>query len=99
MTLMSAIDMALGTVNASLGRKIDAATLRACLAGAEPVEPWFSHLDTLFAEVPLETIERVIAETGVPPRRVLDVYRQIRDGHGRFSPSREHWLAGLADAA
>ena len=97
--MSSALNIALGSVNAAPPRMIDAATLRACLKGQTDWRPWRWHLDAFFGDLSLSVIERVVAEEKLEPARLLALYRALGETTGLAEAGKEAWLAELARAA
>lgn len=50
----------LGTVNVSLRRSIDAATLARCLEAGTPPLGWLEHVRAFFEDVPREAMSRFL---------------------------------------
>jgi hypothetical protein len=97
--VMGDIDrLVLNTVNAPWRRRIDAASLAACLAGGAGVRGWSEHVRTFFEDVPREAMLRFMLAHRLAPRAVLDAYRAVV-GTGAADAELEAWLAELAAAA
>jgi hypothetical protein len=92
---MSAVDLALGTVNAPRPCEIDAASLLVTLQGGPEREQWRMHLLGFFEEVPLPIIARVISEAGLDPASVLQTLRELRS-LGVEAGDVEAWLVEQA---
>jgi hypothetical protein len=91
--------LVLNTVNASWRRRIDAATLAACLGGTRSQRNWSAHVRTFFEDVPREAMLRFMVAHRLEPRAVLETYRTLRGRVEAGNDALEGWLAELADAA
>jgi hypothetical protein len=86
----------LATVNAAWRRRIDAATLAACLSDPARVEGWPDHLATFFSEAPREAIDRFLAAHRLDPAAARAAWSAVRETTGAEDPALEEWLGELA---
>lgn len=94
--------LVLRTVNASLPREIDAATLATCLRAPEREEAartWLAHLSAFFTEVPLPAIESFAARHRIAHESLARAYDWMKRATGDSSRDVEDWLNDLAGPA
>jgi hypothetical protein len=89
--------LVLATVNAPYKRDIDAATLRACLAGVKADE-WQVHLATFFTDVSTAAIFVFADAHGISKDKLAEAYRAMKARTGESNPRLEAELGQLAAA-
>lgn len=80
--------LVLTTVNAPYRRSIDGDTLAGCLRTGETAD-CIVHVATLFVDVRPGLVLRFALKHGIDLARLVQTYREVRDGTGEPSPAFE----------
>jgi PHD/YefM family antitoxin component YafN of YafNO toxin-antitoxin module len=90
--------LVLATVNAPYKRSIDAAALRACLAGRD-LDPWLVHVATFFTDVAPELVLEFAERHGISRSALAKAYRAMTRKTGERNPHLEAALVRMAPSS
>lgn len=90
--------LVLGTVNASLKRRISADDLSRCLRSADP-EPWLVHVAAYFGEVSPDLVLEFAHKHGVDREHLARAYSSTKSRTGMVNAELEARLDTLAHAS
>jgi PHD/YefM family antitoxin component YafN of YafNO toxin-antitoxin module len=92
----SAVDkLVLATVNAPYKRRIDAATLRNCLAKLD-LDQWLVHVATFFTDVAPELVFKFADQHGISRSTLTKTYLAMKKKTGERNPDLETDLVPMA---